>query len=578
MKFVIRRLVIVILFLLVAIWIFNRAPEYDLVYKYKDGDIRVIFNDVEITRELNKLPQTAILVDGEVMLSQDTVDILLDKNLYYEEKYQTLITTTTEHRADLKINSKVIEIDEKSKNVKVPPMEVTYDYKEDNRYEEDNSRKNQVEKVIYIPIKALEEVYDITVEFKDKVIITENNCNRMRFVVKEEDKFELKHAKNKMAKNVEVIESEGYIDIFEYDATKEFLLARSHTGELGYINQEELKDYEKNLITIEKELEKIEKVNIAWDYIGPNATNIGEKGNRNKNAGLDVVAPTLLYLKNETGEIRYNPSVVNNYLNWAESVGYRVWVTLKNEYATQHFTLDETSAFLNDMQYRKRAITEIIDFVEKNQIEGINIDMEYIYEKDATAFSQFIRELCVKAKQNDVIISVCVNVPDGSANWSLCYQHKALSEYADYLAVMTYDQYGPSSKVAGPNASLDWVIENIEKMVNRDKVASEKILLGIPFYSRLWKMTSSGMKQTTLYMAGAKEYLNKKNVAIWLENAGQYYYENSDGTVKLWIEENESIRKKLELLKKYNLAGSAYWMLGYETEDIWKTIAENYEK
>ena len=34
MKFVIRRLVVVILFLLVAIWIFNCAPEYDLVYKY----------------------------------------------------------------------------------------------------------------------------------------------------------------------------------------------------------------------------------------------------------------------------------------------------------------------------------------------------------------------------------------------------------------------------------------------------------------------------------------------------------------------------------------------------------------
>lgn len=578
MKIVIRRFVVVILFLVVALWILNRAPEYDLEYKYKDGDIRVIFNDVEITRELNKLPQTAILVDGEVMLSQDTVDILLDKNLYYEEKYQTFITTTTEHRADLKVNSKVMEVDGKSKNIKIPPMEVTYRYQEDNRYEENDSKREQVEKIIYLPIKALEEVYDITVEFKDKVIITENNRNRMRFVVKEEDEFELKHAKNKMAKNVEVIGPEDYIDIFDYDANKEFLLARSYTGEIGYISQDELKDYEKVPTTIEKEPEVLEKVNIAWDYIGPNATNIGEKGNRSKNNGLDVVAPTLLYLKNETGEIRYNQAVVNSYLEWAERVGYRVWVTLKNEYANQHFTLDETSTFLNDMQYRKRAITEMIDFVKKNEVEGINIDIEYIYQKDATAFSQFIRELCVAAKQNHVIISVCVNVPDGSANWSLCYQHKALSEYANYLAVMTYDQYGPSSNVPGPNASLDWVIENIEKIVNRDKVESQKVLLGIPFYSRLWKTTTSGVKQTTLFMAGAKEYLNKSDKAIWVEDAGQYYYENADGTACLWIEENESIAKKLALIKEYQLGGSAYWMLGYETEDIWQTIVENLEK
>ena len=48
MKIIIRRFVIVIMFLMVAFLIFNMAPEYDLEYKYKEGDIRVIFNDKEI--------------------------------------------------------------------------------------------------------------------------------------------------------------------------------------------------------------------------------------------------------------------------------------------------------------------------------------------------------------------------------------------------------------------------------------------------------------------------------------------------------------------------------------------------
>ena len=581
MKHIIRRLVIVAIFLIVAIWIFNSAPEYDLVYKYKDGDIRFIFNDIEITRNLNKLPQAVILVEDEIMLSQDTVDILFDKNLYYEEKYQTLITTTTEHRANLKVNSKIIEIDDKSKNMQIPPIEVDYDYTADDRYTEENSKDVKKEKIIYIPIKELEKVYDITVEFNDKVIITENNQNRMRFIVKENDEFELKHAENSMAKNVEVIPTNGYIDIFNYDDNKEFMLARSNTGELGYISKEELNGNEKEwatTISTENNQEEIEKINIAWDYIGPNASNIGEKKNREKNDGLDVVAPTLLYLKNETGELKYNQSVVNEYLNWAESVGYRVWVTLKNEYASRHFTLDETSEFLNEMHYRNRAVNEVIEFAEKNEIEGINIDIEYIYQEDATAFSQFIRELCVKAKQKGIIISVCVNVPDGSPTWSLCYQHKALSEYANYLAVMTYDQYGSSSTVPGPNASLDWVSENIDKIVNRDKIESRKVLLGIPFYSRLWKVSNSEAKPSTLFMNSAKEYLNKVDEAVWSDEAGQYYYENSSGTTYLWIEENESIALKLKLIEEYDLGGSAYWMLGYETEDIWQTILENTKK
>ena len=94
MKIIIRRFAVVVMFLVIALLVFNMAPEYDLEYKYKEGDIRVIFNDIEITRDLSRLPQTALLVDGQVMLSQDTVDILFDKNLYYEEKYETLITTT----------------------------------------------------------------------------------------------------------------------------------------------------------------------------------------------------------------------------------------------------------------------------------------------------------------------------------------------------------------------------------------------------------------------------------------------------------------------------------------------------
>lgn len=573
MNNLVKRIIIVALFLSLSIFILNRAPEYDLVYKYKDGDIRVIFNDIEITRNINKLPQVAMLVDGESMLSQDTIDILLDKNLYYEEKYDTLITTTKEHRADLKLNSKTLVIDDKTKNLEVPPIKVNYNYNDDNRYD-DVKNKKQVEEMIYLPIKALEEVYDITVEFKDKIIITENNQNRIRVFVNEDDTIEIKHTKDNFAKNVEIANAGSYIDIFYYDETKKFLYVRSETGELGYILAEKLKNYNLTPITTRKEEEIPEKVNIAWDYIHPNATQLGTKADRIKAKPIDVVAPTLLYLKNTKGEIKYNSNVVSNYLKWADKQGYRVWVTFKND----DFDISETSTFLNDMEHRNKAINELIDFSKEYKVEGINVDIEWIYQKDATVFSQFVRELCVKAKQHDIVISVCVNVPDGSADWSLCYQQKLLSEYADYLAVMTYDQYGASSKVAGPNASLSWVRKNIEKLIGREGVQRQKILLGIPFYSRLWTSNDSKIKSTTLTMEGAKSYLNKEPKPIWSEDDGQYFYENKSGTTRLWIEENKSIEKKLELVKEYDLGGTAYWMLGYETKDIWDTISETLEK
>ena len=576
MKIIIKRFIVVVMFLVVALFVFNMAPEYELKYKYKEGDIRVIFNDTEITRNLSKLPQTALLVDGEIMLSQDTVDILFDKNLYYEQKYETLITTTKEHRADLKLNSKIIKIDDKTENIEVPPIKVKYNYEEDNRYDDEtNVKRKKTEEVIYIPIKALEKVYDMTIDFNDKIIITENNENRVRITVQENDSIELKHTKDSLAKNIEIIEAGKYIDIYDYDNSKDFVWARSYTGELGFISNTEFETYNMALTTSKKQREENEKVNIAWDYIGPDATSIGDKVNMKKYEALDVVAPTLLYLKNPKGDIKYNSNVTSAYIKRAKQNNYKVWVTLKNEYADKHFSLDETSEFLNDMNHREKAISEIIEFAKTYGIDGINIDIEWIYKEDATAFSQFIRELSVKGKQNNLIISVCVNVPDGSPTWSLCYQHKALSEYADYLAVMAYDQYGASSKIAGPNASLEWVDTNIKKIVERDNVESDKVLLGIPFYSRLWKASGNKLTTSTLNMSVAKAYLLKEPKPIWSKESGQYVYETSSGNTLLWIEENESISKKLKLVDEYNLGGTAYWMLGYETPDIWKTIADN---
>ena len=40
----------------------------------------------------------------------------------------------------------------------------------------------------------------------------------------------------------------------------------------------------------------------------------------------------------------------------------------------------------------------------------------------------------------------------------------------------------------------------------------------------------------------------------------------------MWIEDEESFSKKLDLVNEYNLAGAGYWRKGLESESIWKVI------
>ena len=43
-------------------------------------------------------------------------------------------------------------------------------------------------------------------------------------------------------------------------------------------------------------------------------------------------------------------------------------------------------------------------------------------------------------------------------------------------------------------------------------------------------------------------------------------------TYKMWIEDEDSIRQKLNLIKKYNLTGAAFWQKGFEKDDIWQIV------
>ena len=78
-------------------------------------------------------------------------------------------------------------------------------------------------------------------------------------------------------------------------------------------------------------------------------------------------------------------------------------------------------------------------------------------------------------------------------------------------------------------------------------------------------------------MENAKKYLNNpayQDYIEWNEELGQYYIERriQNEIEKIWIEDANALKKKIELVNKYDLAGVASWRWGFETTDAWKTI------
>lgn len=70
-----------------------------------------------------------------------------------------------------------------------------------------------------------------------------------------------------------------------------------------------------------------------------------------------------------------------------------------------------------------------------------------------------------------------------NTGWHGSYDYSALSKYADYLMIMAYDEHYQGSP-AGPVAGMEFVEESIKYALKH--VPKEKIVLGVPFFGRVW--------------------------------------------------------------------------------------------
>ena len=144
---------------------------------------------------------------------------------------------------------------------------------------------------------------------------------------------------------------------------------------------------------------------------------------------------------------------------------------------------------------------------------------------------------------------------------------------------MAYDQYGASSDMAGTTAGYNWVELNLQKFLQTYEVESDKLILAVPLYARLWIEDGNGNleDQEAIPMNQINQTIPSDVQKNWDDELKQYYveYVQNGSTYKMWIEDNESLQAKLSLISKYNLGGVASWEKGMENDDTFAIISQN---
>ena len=552
----IKNIIITLIFASLIVFIIGIAPNYRR--DEDEGKMALVINYNNVTKKL----KSDIYLDSNnsVYISLKDMENFFDGTIHYDEQYKQIVTTSDTKVMVMPINNRQIEINGSTKRIKSAVEEKEVDGK----------------KQYYIPISELQDEFNLEIKYIEQTnTVTIESLDRECKIANSIKNNDVKYLATTFSKTVDKI-NEGETVILipqKNNSNNGYKKIMTDAGKIGYVKEDTLSGEKTKRETAKKQKQIEGPISLVWEYFaeGEQAPNMTGKTLE----GVNVVSPTFYHLARDgQGELNENVGVAGkSYINWAKRNNYKVWALVSNSSLQ-----DKTHEILNDYKLRENLINNILSVTEENNFDGINLDFENMLEEDKDAYSKFVAELAPRLREKGKVLSIDVTAPDGSANWSLCYDRKTLGKVADYLIFMAYDQYGISSKTPGTTAGYNWVESSLNKFISEDRedVDEDKIILAVPFYTRLWREENGEIKSGVLSLKNMDERLPDNIQKVWDEDLKQYYskFEEKGKTYEIWIEDEKSLTEKLGLIKKYNLAGAAYWRRGMEYEEIWGTISD----
>lgn len=308
------------------------------------------------------------------------------------------------------------------------------------------------------------------------------------------------------------------------------------------------------------------KINLAWHAVGGIGGNDTLVEMMSGVKGVNVISPTWFALSDNNGNFTNLASM--DYVNLAHDMGLEVWGLVDN------FTNEgvDTYEVLAGLGTRTHLIDGLIETALAYGLDGINIDFEEVSLDAGQPFIEFIRELSIACRKNGIVLSIDNYVPMG---YNDHYNRKEQGIVADYVIIMGYDEHHKSSDTAGSVASIDFVENGIANTVA--DVPANKVINAIPFYTRIWETRGTTVESQAVGMEMAQQYIKDHNITTaWDEKTCQNYgeYQSGDSYYQVWLEDEDSIRVKLNIMDKYGIGGVAAWKLGFEVDSIWDVIEE----
>ncbi|MBB6452798.1 spore germination protein YaaH [Salirhabdus euzebyi] len=508
----------------------------------------------------------ALVKDDELYFPFSFVTEHIDSNIVYDQDSTSVVVTTKDRVYQMPTNQLTYQMNQEEYSLSFPAF-----------VEEGNA--------IYVSTEWMEDIYPILIKHsKDTGAIHvleegETFVKGQAVETFDEDLFRIRTRPTITSAYVSTLETNEEVTIVEED--NQYVKIRQENGIAGYVKKEVIE------LNGTEQIEKTDKrqvtpfyppkmewpIHITWDAIySPQGT----PKTLASYEGVQIISPTWFHLQDGEGTIRSYAS--KEYMKAADEKNYQVWALFSND-----FQPERTHEALQTFETRQKMINQLVHYASIYGFQGINVDFENVFLEDGPLLTQFMRELTPLAHEAGLVVSIDITFISSNEQYSMFLEREKLATIVDYMMVMAYDEHWAASPKAGSVASLPWVESNLTRLL--EVVPHDQLLLGVPLYTRLW--TETKLEDGTIDVTS--ESLTMDEVGLLIEehklepryddNTGQEYVEWSDEekdiTYKIWIENSQSLQKRIELVHKYRLAGLASWSDYFASELVWNEMNDS---
>jgi len=299
---------------------------------------------------------------------------------------------------------------------------------------------------------------------------------------------------------------------------------------------------------------------VSWDQ---DEGFISVQHNKNK---ISSIKPVWYKVKADASIKNFSGAEAKELIKFAKENNIKIIPSIANDCEPY-----ETEQVIKSEELINKHIANILNVVEENNFDGIDIDYECLSGTSLrAAYSNFMTRLASQIHAKHKILTTAVHAKSSDlGNWDgpAVQDWKVLGEACDQILIMTYDYHWSTSE-AGDIAPIPWMEEILSYAIKTIKL--DKIYLGINFYGYDWV----GKQGKILTYSEVLGLIGRFNPQIAVSAEGEKYFNYIDRRVPhtVYFADYETIERKVELVKKYKVAGIGIWRLGGEDSKNWETI------